>query len=186
MSQRILRIFTMIVMGITTFCILIGGTYFYQKFIYTNPLEKAVSKIGGVGLFQVEQEKDRLLINVQFNAQEKIRPNFYFLLDQLEGQKKSNLSNVSIKIQNPSNEKLGNFLKTVKLPIYEAISTGQFTKLTDQLTALSETEQVTYELEMDNQFIFITANKGGVFAHMVINRGDSAFKLITMMGEEYL
>lgn len=186
MTQKILRIFTIIVIGITVFGLLAGGTYFYQKFIYTNPLEKKLTKIEGVEVVEFEQSKKSLSIMVQFKAQERLQPNFYLLLDQLQGQKKNDLEHYVLKIKNTPNVELASFLQAAKLPIYEAIRTGHFTALPEQLTPLSQKEKITYNLEIDNQFIFVTANKGGAFAHMVINSGELPLRIITTMGEEYL
>jgi len=184
--QKIFRIFTIIVISITTLCLLLGGTYFYQKFIYTDPLEKTVQEMKEVEVFQVEQRKDRLLIDVQFSGREKLQSSFYLLLDQLERQKKFEKNKLVIKINNAADEETVEFLKLVKLPVYEAISTGHFTDLPNQLMALAEKTGITYDLEIDNQFIFVTAHKKGVSAHLVISRGELPFKVITTMGEEYL
>jgi hypothetical protein len=181
-----MRIFTIIVIGITTLSILLGGTYYYQKYIYTNPLEDAVRKINVVNSFQIERDRNRLLISVQFNDKDKLRPNFYRLLDQLEGQKAGSLNNLTIRINNSSNDKMANFLKDAKLPVYEAISTGHFTALPGQLNDLSNKEHVKYNLDIDSKFIFITTNFNGKSAQMIIERGETNLDIINTMGGEYL
>ena len=186
LSQKIFRIFTIIVISIATLCILVGGTYFYQKFIYTDPLEKTVQKMKEVEVFQVEQRKDQLLVDVRFSRQEKLQSSFYLLLDQLERQKKIADNKLVIKINNAADEETVEFLKLAKLPIYEAMSTGHFTGLPNQFLALTEKTGVTYDLAIDNQFIFVTAHKKDVSAHLVISRGEIPFKIITTIGGEFL
>ncbi|MGI6589020.1 MAG: hypothetical protein ACOX2N_09750 [Peptococcia bacterium] len=186
MTDKILRIFIIIVIGIIFFGLLVGGTHFYQKFIYQNPLEKALTKIEGIKVVELKQDKNHLVMELEFNSPEGLRKNFYLLLEQLQEQKINDLEHCLIKIKNTSyNEELANFLKEAKLPLYEAINTGHFTALPEQLTVLSQKDKLTYDLEIDKQFIFITVNKGESFAHLVINNGDSPLKIITIGGEEY-
>jgi hypothetical protein len=189
MAQKILRIFTIIVIGVASFGLLVGGTSFYQRFIYSNPLEKALMKMEEIEVLQFEQNKNSLFLAVQFNVPERLQPNFYLLLEQLQGQKKNKLDHCVLEIKNTLNNKeLVNFFKAAKIPLYEAINTGHFIALSEQLTALSQKDKITYDLKMDNQFIFITAHKGEDFAHLVINRnsGELPLQIITTMGEEYL
>lgn len=187
MSRRILRIFVIIVIGITSFGLLVGGTYLYDSYIYVNPIEKALSEIETVEICHFEESDTSLYITAHFNSQKGLQPSFYNLLNKIEEQKSNSVVNCVVNIKNNSNNKeLAKFLKAAKLPIYEAINTGHFTALPQQLTVLSQNEEIDYELEMDNQFVFVTANKGDEYAHLVINSRDLPYRIITTMGEEYV
>lgn len=186
MSQKIFRILTIIVISITALSVLIGGTYLYENFIYTNPLNKTVQNMQNVESFAIEQTKDRLIIEVQFKQQEKLRPSFYQLLSELEQQKKIDPANLVIKIKNPPNQEVASFLQAGRLPIYEALSTGEFTQLPDKLTALAEKEKVTFELDIDQQYVFLTAYKEGKVGYQVIKRTETPLSVFSMMGGEYI
>ena len=187
MSRKILRIFTIIAIGITSFGLLVGGTYLYNRYIYVNPIEEALSEIETVEISHFEESETSLYITAHFNSQKGLQPNFYNLINEIENQKNNSVVNCVVNIKNNSNnEELAKFLKTAKLPIYEAINTGHFTALPQQLTALSPNEEINYDLEMDNQFVFVTVNQGEDYAHLVINCGDLPYRIITTMGEEYV
>ena len=186
MSQKIIRILAIVLTGILTLGILVGATYLYNKLVYTNPLEASVAQMKAIGSFRVEQFNSRSKIKVQFNVREKLRANFYLLLDQLEGQSKKNLNNLTLEISNPPDKELYAFLTKARLPVFEAISTGKFTELPARLDELSLNVPVKYELEIDNRFVFITACSGEASAHMVIDRGNTTLLIINTMGGEYL
>ena len=186
MSQKLLRIFTVILTASLTLAVLIGATVLYNKIIISTPLEASVRRISAVGSFQVETLNSQTRLRVQFNSKEKLRANFYLLLDQLQGQSTDSPEDVTIIIDNVYQESLRKFLAEARLPIFEAISTGQFTILPAHLNNLSQQVNITYELEIDNNFIFLTANADQDSAHIVINRGNSALTIINTMGSEYL
>lgn len=187
MPQKILRIFTIIVIGITSFGLLVGGSFFYKHYIYTNPLEEALNEIQTLEISEFEQREKSLFITVHFNSKEGLQPSFYHLINQIQEQNNNSLENCVVKIKNNSNnEELVKFLKEAKFPIYEAMNTGNYTALPQQLSSLSLEDEITFALEMDDQYIFVTANKGEEFAHLVINDGDVPYRVITTMGEKYL
>ncbi|MGI6533308.1 MAG: hypothetical protein ACOX23_01635 [Peptococcia bacterium] len=192
MSQKLWRIFTIIVISVTTLSLFVGGTYFFERFIYTNPLEKTVAQLDGVEQFTVQQNKEQLLIEVQFKQEGKLRPSFYQLLEEVERQNKLANTDLIIKIANSPDQDLGTFLQSGKLPIYEAISTGEFTRLPEKLTALSRQKGISYELDLDEQYVFLTAQKDGKTGYQVIKRAEKAsdtetpISVFTIMGEEYL
>ena len=186
MPQKLLRIFTVILTASLTLAVLIGATVYYNKIIYSSPLEASVRKLSAVGSFQVENHNSQTKIRIQFNTKDKLRANFYLLLDQLQGQSKTSSRDLTIIIDNTYDEGLRKFLTEARLPIFEAISTGQFTVLPANLDKLSQQANINYELEIDNNFIFLTANADQDSAHIVINRDNSALIIINTMGSEYL
>lgn len=169
-----------------TLALLIGAAYLYNKVIYTTPLENSLSKIASVGSFQVNSISNSSKITAQFTSDEKLRSNFYVLLDQLEGQKYNSLDQLTIEISNTEEVMLRDFLTKARLPIFEAISTGKFSELPSYLDKIVSETPIEYSLEIDNNFIFITSKADGIYAHMVINRGQSPLNIINTMGGEYL
>ncbi|MGI6606204.1 MAG: hypothetical protein ACOX2X_04060 [Peptococcia bacterium] len=186
MSQKLTRIFTIIVISIATLSVLIGGTYFYENFLYTNPLEKTVEQMKAVEVFEVEHTKDRMMIKVQFNREDKLRPSFYQLLNEVEQVNNIDINNLVIKINNNFDQEIASFMQASKLPIYEALSTGEYTELPEKLASLAENEELTYELDLDQQYIFLTAYKDDQVGHQVIKRTETPFSVFTTMGEEYI
>lgn len=186
MSQKLLRIFTIIGTALLTLGLLIGGSYLYQKVLYTDPLESTITGIPAIGSFQMERGHSRSKIKVQFNVNDKLRANFYLLLDQLENQSANDLQNVTLEISNVDDVILERFLTDSRLPIFEALSTGQFTELPSNLQSIAEGHGVTYDLEVDNNFIFLTGINGNKTAHIAINRGSSPLNIVNTMGGEYL
>lgn len=186
MSQKIMRIFTIIVISIATICVLIGGTYFYENFLYTNPLERTVEQMKAVEVFEVEHAKDRMIIKVQFNQKDKLRPVFYQLLQEVEQINKIDINNLVIKINNDYDQEIASFMQASKLPIYEALSTGEYTRLPEKLASLAEKKELTYELDLDQQYIFLTAYKDDKVGHQVIKKTETPFSVFTTMGEEYI
>lgn len=185
-SQKLLRIFTTVLTGLLTLAILIGATYVYQKLVYTNPLEASVKQLTAVSSFEIEKGKAYSRIHVQFRVTEKLRTSFYQLLDQLESQSAKDLQNLVLVIDNQPQDNLEQFLHQAQLPIQEAISTGLFTMLPQKLQEVGESTGVTFDLEIDNTFVFITANYGGQSAHLIVNRGNSPLSIVNSMGGEYL
>lgn len=186
MSQKLRRVFTVLVVSLATLGILLGSTFAYNRLAFTKPLEANVTKLPAIGAFKFEKLNSRSKITVQFNVPNKLRTNFYQLLDQLQGQLSAKTSNLTVEINNKANEQLGSFLTKARLPVHEAISTGEFTALPGELEKLATNLQVQYDLEIDNDFIFLSVSAGSETAHMVINRGDSALQIINTMGGEYL
>jgi len=185
LSQKLRKAFTVLVVSLATLGILMGSTYVYNRLSFTNPLESNVTKLPAIGSFKVEKINSRSKVTVQFNVTTKLRTNFYQMLDQLQSQA-NKLANLTVEINNQPNEQLGGFLNEARLPIHEAISTGKFTSLPKELEQLAAVMQVHYDLELDNDFIFLTVSEGGETAHLIINRGNSALQIVNTMGGEYL
>lgn len=186
MSQKLLRIVTLLMTSILTMVLLVGGSFVYNKIIYTNPLEASVTKLPAVGSFKIEKVKARSILTVRFNVKEKLRTNFYLLLDQLENQTRDRLNNLTIEIDNIADEDLSDFIQEARLPIHEAVSTGHLTDLPERLEKLSIQYKVDFQLEADNHFIFLTVNNKQGSAHLIINRGESSIIVINTMGGEYI
>ncbi|QNB45699.1 hypothetical protein BR63_04865 [Thermanaerosceptrum fracticalcis] len=186
MSQKLLRFFTTILIGFITLAVLVGGTYFYNKLVFTEPLEAAVTKLPSVSAFKFEQVNSRSKITVQFKDSQRLRDSFYQLLDQMEKQSPKNLAHLTVEIANTPNAALEKFLTDSRLPIFEALSTGKFTELPNHLTSLAQKNSVTYMLDLDNNFIFLTAKDEQQTAHIIINRGSSPIQIINTMGGNYL
>lgn len=185
MSQKLKKVITVIVVSLATLGVLMGSTFVYNRLIVTNPLESTVTKLPAVGAFKVEKLNSRSKITVQFNVAAKLRTNFYQMLDQLQNQA-NKLANLTVEIHNQSNEQLGDFLTEARLPIHEAISTGKFTTLPEELDQLAAQKQVQYDLELDNDFVFLTVSQGSETAHLIVNRGSSVLQVVNTMGGEYL
>lgn len=186
MSPKFTRVFAIVISGILTFVLLIGGTLLYQKYVYADPLEASVTKLPTVSSFKMEQSNSRSKVSVEFNVHEKLKGSFYLLLDQLEQQSARSLDNLTVEIVNQPDAALETFLQEARLPIYEAISTGHFTAIPDQLTKIAQPMQISYDLELDNHFVFLTANHQDRAAHLIISRGNSPLIIVNTMGGEYL
>lgn len=186
LTQKMIRVLTIIGIAIITTGVLLGSNLIYNKLIYTNPLEASVRNMPSVGDFQVEKLNSRSKIRVQFNVEKKLKSSFYHLLDHLESQALNKTGQMTLEISNQPDENLNRFLLEARLPIQEALSTGQFTVLPAALKLLADKNQVKYDLEVDNYFVFITVAKGTKSAHLVINRGNSPLNVVNTMGGEYL
>lgn len=184
MTQKVIKIIIVITSSLLTLSLLIGCAYLYNKLFYADPLEQALSKIATIGSFQVNGN-DSSKIKAQFTADEKLRSNFYTLLDRLEGQKYDPKA-LTIEISNTEDAKLREFLTQAMLPIFEAISTGKFSELPSYLDSIIANTSIQYSLEMDSSFIFLTVQTDSKYAHMIINRGESPLNIVNTMGGEYL
>jgi len=185
LSQKLRRVMTVFLVSLATLGILLGSSFVYDRLTFTNPIEANVTKLPAIGSFKVEKLNSRSKITVQFNVTSKLRTSFYQMLDQLQSQS-TKLANLTVEINNKADEKLRDFLTEAQLPIHEAISTGKFTILPGELEKLASPRQLQYDLEIDNDFIFLTVSDGSSAAHMVINRGHSELLVINTMGGEYL
>lgn len=186
MSQKLRRVFTVFLVSMATLGILLGGTFAYNKLALSKPLEANVSKLPAVGSFQFEKLNSGSKITVSFNVSRKLRTNFYQMLDEIEGYVSGQQNRLTIEISNEAHEQLGDFLRDARLPVHEAISTGEFTDLPGQLEQLAGKYQVSYDLEVDSDFIFLSAGAEERTANLVINRGGLDLQIITTMGGEYL
>ncbi|MCR4440901.1 MAG: hypothetical protein QHH10_02200 [Peptococcaceae bacterium] len=186
MPQKAVRALTVIISSFLTMVILVGATHLYNRVVYAKPLENTMTKMSSISSFKVEKLKSRYRIEVQFSVREKLRASFYLLLDQLAEQNYREPENLTIVIQNPSNAELRDFMTQARLPLFEAISTGKFTELPAHLDRKASRMGVVYELEVDNNYVFITASSGDKTAHMILNRGGSPLMIINTMGGEYL
>lgn len=186
MKHKMLRLLIIIGVAVTTTGVLLGFNLIYNKFVFTDPLEASVKSMPAVGNFQVEKQSSQSIIKVQFKVEEKLRSSFYHLLDQLEAQSFTKSGKITLEVSNDPDEYLNKFLLAARLPVQEALSTGQFTALPAALKVLAEENLVKYDLEVDNSFIFLTATKDEQTAHLIINRGSSPLTIINTMGGEYL
>lgn len=186
MSQKVIRILISAAAGLLTLVILVGFTYVYDTIVYTNPLESSLNGSASIGSFTIEQLQERARIKIEFAQAQKLRSNFYLLLDNLEGQKFKAAEQITIEITNEEDELLKQFLTQARLPVFEAISTGKFSEMPANLEKIKEEIPVEYDLEIDNNFVFVTVFSGDKFAHMVINRGSSPLVVVNTMGGDYL
>jgi hypothetical protein len=186
LSQKVIRMLVMTTTGLLTLALMVGATYLYTKVFYTNPLESSLNDLASIGSFKVEQLQAHSKIKVDFTLDDKLRSNFYILMDQLEGQKYKDLEQITIEVSNNEDTILRSFLTKARLPVFEAISTGKFSELPSYFEIIKAEIPVEYNLEIDSNFIFITATSGETSAHMVINRGNSPLNVINTMGGEYL
>lgn len=185
-KNKMLRIFTIIGVALLTTSVLLGVNLVYNRVFYTNPLEAAVRKMPAVGEFKIEKLNSKSRIRVQFNVKERLRSSFYQLLDQLENQNLQETQHFTLEISNQAEENLYSFLLAARLPVQEALSTGEFTALPDSLKLPAAEYKVKFDLEVDNHFIFLTASNDSGSAHLIINRGSSPLNIVTTMGGEYL
>jgi hypothetical protein len=182
MWNKVLRIFAIVVIGLLCFAFLYGGTYFYRHYFYEHPLEKDLACLEGIELLEFVPTKEQVLLKVEFKDIQGLRNRFYTLLECLHKEK---INNYNLQINNSfSTPFLSAFIKQAKLPIYEAISTGNFTVLPEHLNVLSKNE-LKYDLEVDDQFVFLTVEKGTDFAHLVICRESLPIKIVTLEGVEF-
>ncbi len=180
-----MRILTILVTAVLTLVLLIGGSSVYKKIIYTNPLEASLSNMPAVTSFAIEKYSSHEKLKVNFSDQGKLKANFYNLLDQLETQS-NRVNNLTIEISNNKDSQLEKILSSSQLPIYEAISTGKYSQLTENLAKISTGQNLEWEVEMDDKFIFLTTRTKDNYAHMVIKRADSPLTVINTIGGEYL
>lgn len=187
MQRKILRIFAIMLIGFLCFGVLTLFVNFYQSHFYQHPLEKELTQIEGLEITKFNQEKNGLFLEISFNSRENLRANFYALLKASQTQKGVDLKNCVWQINNKKTEpELSDYIKKAKLIVYEAISTGHFTVLPEQLALLAQASDLTYDWAVDPHFVFITVSKEEYFAHLVVKRGDFPLEIITMWGEEYL
>lgn len=186
MSQKVIRILISAAAGLLTLVILVGFTYVYDMIVYKNPLETSLNGSASIGSFTIEQMQERSKIKIEFAQEDKLRSNFYLLLDSLEGQKFKDTEQITIEITNEEDELLRQFMTEARLPVFEAISTGKFSEMPASFEKIKEKVPLEYNLEIDNNFIFVTVFSRDKFAHMVINRGSSPLVIVNTMGGEYL
>lgn len=186
LSQKLFKILLIVFSGILTLTLLVGGTYIYNNKFYAEPIEEIVTTLPAVKMFEINKETTGLRIKVQFSVKEKLRTNFYTMLDQLEGQVKNNSTNIVIEINNEQSNELGQFLTDSRLPIFQAIATGAYTQLPSYISLLADQKGIAYNIEIDNHFIFLSTYKDETTAHMIIKINDSPLNIINTMGGEYL
>lgn len=187
MKKKIVRIFTIIVIGMVSFLLLLGIVHFYQNYVYEHPLEKELLKISGLEFITLEENDNLFSLEIEFNSPENYRQNFYCLLEYLQGEKKIRLENFLLKINNNSaDQELVTFLKKAKLPLYEAIKTGHFTVLPEQLANFVPEDKFHYYLEVDQQYIFLSAQKDEKFANLIISNEAAPLQVITLEKGGYL
>ena len=188
MSQKLWRIFTIIVISVTTLSLFVGGTYFFERFIYTNPLEKTVAQLDGVEQFTVQQNKEQLLIEVQFKQEGKLRPSFYQLLEEVERQNKLANTDLIIKIANSPDQDLGTFCSPASCRYMKPSARG-IHPFAGKTHGLVPAKGISYELDLDEQYVFLTAQKDGKTGYQVIKRAEKAsdtetpISVFTIMGE---
>lgn len=185
MAQKLRRLFMIIIISAATFALLMTGTLAYNRLALTKPLEDKVTKISSIGSFSYQKLNTDEKIRVKFTEPTKLRSSFYQLLAQIE-KKATAQGNMTIEVNNDVNEQLEQFFKDARLPIHEAISTGEYTALPDQLDSLVVGSQVEYFLEADGDFIFLSAICDTNTAYLVIKCSDTPLTVITTMGGEYL
>ncbi|MGB3972854.1 MAG: hypothetical protein WBL58_01645 [Peptococcia bacterium] len=185
MVQKLKKVLTTFLISLATFALLVAGTYAYNRIALTKPLEDKVTKIPAIGAFSYEKLNSAEKIVVEFTEPDKLRTSFYQLLNEIQEQTVAS-GDLIIEINNIENNSLASFFKEARLPIHEAISTGEFVALPQQLDKMVSERQVQYNLEVDSDFIFLSAIDGPNSAYLVIKCSDLPLTVITTMGGEYL
>ncbi len=184
--DKIKKTLTTLISGLVIFVVLAGATGFYNKTFLRAPLEDAVQKMPGIEYFEYQSANNRKKATVQFNVRSNLKSVFYLFLDKLEGKTNSRNPEITVEIRNQRNPELALFLKKANLFLYEAIDTGELSKLPARLDDISDGQNIVYDIEIDNNYIFLTANKEDDTAHLVICKENGTLQIINTMGGDYL
>lgn len=186
MTSKYFRIAAAILAGSLTLGILIGGNYLWHKIFYTNPIEASVAQISDIKSFEIEHSQLQAKVRVQFREECNLKTTFYALLGELKSQMSNSSSVLKIEVANEPAKELKSFLREAQFPIYEAISTGKYTQLPSLLSEMADQKQIHNQIEIDDNFIFLTVHKNGQIGHLIIKRSDFPLEIINTMGGDYI
>lgn len=146
------------------------GKYSYERFQVLVPLQEELE--GAFGVKEVQVERDgggRIKVHLKMEAGRS-------LVEMLEEVRQIGTAHgvtLAVSVQDDPNPKLQSLFRRVQIAVEEAILTGEFTRLEEQIEHLAEAEGVEWELAVDRDFVYLTLLEGPNVLRRVISRASS-------------
>lgn len=150
----------------------LGVKYLHQKTQVLEPLVEQLQAIPGIAHVQPEQSVlDRtssvlVTLEIQQNAPlGVVFPQVYQTLLAQGG-------NYAVRVKDAPNQDLLELFQRVQIALEEAVMTGEFTALESRVQSLAEVADVSWELGLDRDFIYLSLAQGASTLRRIISRGS--------------
>lgn len=159
MKQRILRIS---LVGILVFGLLVGGQILYRNNWVNGQLSQNSSQIGGVISAQVITDNNQKVLEVTTDQVQN--------LAKVGQQLEIIAGKYPIRLKDQRTPELESLLNQMKFPIEEAIARGNYTQMEETLQHLASQAEVSLELSMDSEGIYVNLTQGQAQLLEVVER----------------
>ena len=153
-----------------TLFILFGGQAIYQNFAVAKPLDKAFADIEGVKAVAWEKAKDDKAITLRVSLAGT--PNLQLTYTTIEDKARAILGKgeLNIVISDSRTEELEQAYHEMHLYIQEAVATGRFSQMADQVKEKAAKAGVDSRVYVDSQNIYLQLAKDSAELYTVIPR----------------
>lgn len=167
-KQRILLIS---LIGVLMFGLLFGCKIIYQKNWQDGSLLRQSQQIPGVVSAEIVDVNGQKELDVVTEQVVNFRQTC-LALQKLTG-------DMPIRFLDQSNDELNRIFAQMQFALQEGIALGDFTGMEEKVRAQAEAAGVQYELEMDNEAIYVLLNQGDAQLLEVVERREQVKYLST-------
>jgi len=146
---------------LATLALLTSGRLLWKKFAVTQPMDKILLEIDGVVACAHKETKGReeqILINVTLNDVDHLEQTYKAIeagVQSVVGSKP-----YKIVLHDRRTAALEDFYYSIHFLIHEAIFTGGFSKMAEQINELAATNGITAKVFVDNAWVFVQLRQG--------------------------
>lgn len=177
MNLRGFKVLKALVVFVIVIALGLGFQYIHRQRAVINPLAQRLENIPGISQVSVApgilKKHSQTVIN--------LNTDFHVPLSMTFGQLRATLQdaggNYTIKLENNSDDTLWQVFQQIQIMVEEAIMTGEFTVLEQKVEAVAIQEEISSELALDREFIYLRLKNGPNFLQKVISRGVEDMKI---------
>lgn len=160
--------------GLITLAALFAGQTMWLKYAVANPMDKSLHAVDGVDHVRLSEHSTQFVIDVTLKDVKDLSKTYDGLLGKIQdtaGTKKYQLI-----FHDSRTSEMEDFYNSIQYAIQEAIATGHFTAMVEQITAKADDEQIRAKVWINGKNIYIQLEKNGAQMYEVISRQKAEVK----------
>ena len=154
--------------GLITLAVLFAGQTMWLKYAVANPMDKSLHSIDGVDRVTLSEHSTQLMIDVTLKDVKDLSKTYDCLLGKINdtaGTKKYQLT-----FHDSRSSELEDFYNSIQYAVQEAIATGHFTAMVEQITAKADDEKIKAKVWINGKNIYMQLEKNGAQMYEVVPR----------------
>ena len=160
--------------GVITLAVLFAGQTMWLKYAVATPMDKFLNSVDGVDSVKISERSTPLIIDVTLKDVKDLSKTYDSLLGKINetaGAKKYKLA-----LHDSRSGELENFYGSIHYAVQEAIVTGHFNAMAEQITAKAEDQRIKSEVWVNAKNIYIQLEKNGAQMYEVVPRQNVEVK----------
>lgn len=151
-----------------TLAVLFGAGFVLKSQTIEEPLKKVYADSPAVVSFTVDHQGDRYVIKTMLKDVPDLAQ-AYATLDQDTAKVMKGVP-YTIQVEDRRNDKLAQNFRRVNLYVQEALATGRFATMSDQVEAEAAKDGLTARLSVDNDHVYVEMHDKDAYLYNVVSR----------------